>query len=130
MAWKVNLSDDISVDFDDLAPEFFADIADQDTTANWYGVYLAPGGDSRRLYRVIAACAAHAGVEPPPEPKTMRDATRLLDMLERTDDIEDQPFMDGFPPVPDKAESGSASTLPGATDGTTAPSNDSPSDGS
>jgi hypothetical protein len=130
MAWKVNLTDDISVDFDDLAPEFFADIADQDTTANWYGVYLAPGGDSRRLYRVIAAAAAHAGVEPPPEPKTMRDATRLLDMLERTDDIADQPMMDGFPQMPDGPETGSVSTSPGGTDGPTTSSDDSPSDGS
>ena len=130
MAWKVNLSDDVSVDFDDLPPEFFGQIAEADRTANWYGVYLAPGGDDQRLYRVIAACAAHAGVNPPAEPKTMRDATRLLDMLERTDDVADQPMMDGFPPMPDGPETGSVSTSPGGTDGPTPSPEPSLSDGS
>ena len=130
MSWKVNLTDTVSVSFDDLPPEFFGQIAEADRTANWYGVYLAPGGDDQRLYRVIAACAAHAGVEAPPEPKTMRDATKLLDMLERTDDIEDQPMMDGFPQMPDEPETGSVSTSPGGTDGPPTSPADSLSDGS
>jgi hypothetical protein len=91
MAWKVNLTDDVSVDFDDLPPEFFADIAEQDATANWYGVYLAPGGD-QRLYRVIAACAAHAGSN---RHGTEDDAeTTALDMLDRR--RRTMPMMDGF----------------------------------
>lgn len=74
------------VDFDDLSPDFFAQVAKDDPVASWYGVYLSPQSDSARMYKVVRACAEHAGVEIPAPPSTMREAKLMLAMFEPTED--------------------------------------------
>lgn len=96
------------VDLDDLPPEAFDAIA-ADDGSTWWTVYLSPGAVGSRLYKVICAAAEHAGVEKPEKPSNMRESRLLIDMIERTQAIEDRPFVDGFPPVPPETETGSSS---------------------
>ncbi len=116
MGWVVNLGD-TTVAFDDLSPDVFAQIAAEDSEANWWGVYKFPGGNPARLYRVIVACANHAGIEPPGEPANMRDAQALLDMLGEEPDVDEQPMVNDFPQTPATPESSSTSGVPGDSDG-------------
>ena len=122
MGWKINfVTDDPdnpkSVDLDDLPPSVFDDLAKDDPTGNWWSIYSFPGESFERMYKVICAAASHAGIDPPDSAQTMRDSERLVEMLERTVDIADQPAQDGFPQVPGATESGSSSGVPGDSDG-------------
>lgn len=133
MGWKIKfVADDPGnekvVDLDDLSPEVFDELAKDDPDGNWWSVYAFPGAHFDRMYKVICAAAAHAGIEPPERATTMRDSERLVEMLERTPEIADQPVVDGFPQVPGEAESGSSSTSPGLpTDGLPTSPDDNPS---
>jgi hypothetical protein len=117
MGLEINFGGEKIVNFDDLAPSAFDEIATDDPTASWWGVYNSPGGSARRFYKVVCACAAHLELEPPDEPVTMRDASKLLDMLEPTPDIADEPVVDGFPPLPSEPENGSTFGPPNDSDG-------------
>ena len=142
MGWKVlfgeihtkETDDDIvrwsdqEVDFDDLPPSAFDDLAADDPTGNWWSVYSFPGENSQRLYKVIRFCAEHAGVTPPAPPTTMRDEAPLIRMLERTPEIADQPHRDGFPQEPDGTETGLSSISSGDTTGDQVKSDESQSE--
>ncbi len=123
MGWQINFDADKSVDLDDLAPEVFEALAD-DNDATWFSVYLSPGATPERLYSIVCAAADHAGIDKPDKPTTMRDARALLEMIEPTEDIADRPFVDGFPQMPDAPEVGSTSGVPGDTDGLPTSSDD------
>lgn len=117
MSWKVHFSDDVEVDFDDLSPDTFAAIAKElDLGLTYWGIYTYPTESPEVIYRVVAAAAAIAEQPIPDKPTTMRQQRALNDMLVRTEEIGDLPVIDGFPPVPGEAESGSTSTSPGNPD--------------
>lgn len=116
MGWKCNLGGDKSVDFDDLAPETFDQLGSEEEVS-WWTVYNVPAANTARLFRVISACAALAGVDPPERPKTVRESKRLLEMLEMTVDIDEMPMFDGFPQVPIATEKSSTSGALGDSDG-------------
>lgn len=132
MGWVLHFPDEVDVDFDDLSPDAFASIAKEvDAGLTYWGIYMFPKESPDILYRVVEAAARHAGVEPPERPSNMREQKALDAMLEKTDDIGEQPMMDGFPPVPGETELGSSSTSPGLpTDGPEVSPENSPSDGS
>jgi len=119
MGWKVKLGGDKEVDFDDLSPDVFVEIAKEDDNddISWWGVYNFPGANPDRLYRTIQACAKHAGVDSPDEPTDMRTARQLLEMLAPGPNIEHLPQVGEFPPMPDAPENGSTSGAPGDSDG-------------
>lgn len=123
MTWEIHFEVEGSdegktISLDDLNPVTFDLIANNESVgSNWWSVYTYPGESFERLYAVVCACADHAGVPHPERAQTMRDAETLVDMLKRAPNIEDQPMVDGFPPVPDETEVGSSSGSPGTTDG-------------
>ena len=117
MSWKVSY-DGWEVDFDDLPPVVFSQLARaEDNGTTWWTVYTFPGGTPERLYAVIARCAQHAGHDPPPEPATMRDARKLLHLIERTADLEDAPYEAGNPPMPDAQATESSTGRSGSLGG-------------
>lgn len=97
------------VNLDDLNPETFDTIASQETDANWWVVYRWPCSVAGRMWLVAEAAANHAGVDVPARPANMRDQKLLLAQFEQTVDIEDKPFVDGFPQTPVEPENGSPS---------------------
>lgn len=115
------------VDLDDLPPATYDEIALVDGTGNWWDVYMWPGATSTRLNLVLAAAAEVAGVPAPEVPANMRGVRALLLLLERTEDIAEQPMENGFPPKPDETERGSSSISSGDTDGSPPTSEPSPS---
>lgn len=117
MGWIVKLGGDKTVDFDDLPPATFDALAREEEDVSWYAVYTIPGASSARLYRVIEACAEHAGVDPPDPPDTMRDARALLDMLEMGTNVDELPVIEGFPPTPAVPGNGSTSGALGDSPG-------------
>ncbi len=124
MGWQINFGADKSVDLDDLAPEVFQQIADDEDGASWFDVYVSPGARVDRLFLLICAAADHGGVEKPEKPPTIRDEIKLIEMLERTEEIADKPFVDGFPQMPDALETGSSSGVPGDSTGLPTSSDD------
>jgi hypothetical protein len=127
MAWKIKFGGDKEVNLDDLSPGLFDELAADSPGDTWWTVYTFPAGNTERLWRVVDAAARHAGLDPVERPTTMKGALALVDMLERVDDIEDQPMQDGFPTTPEAPESGSTSGSPENTDGLPMSSGDSPS---
>lgn len=116
---------DTEVDFDDLPPDAFGAMAkDVDVGLTYWGVYTFPKESPELVYRVVCAAARVAGVEEPERPTTMRQQRVLDGMLERIDDVGDQPMQNGFPRVPGNPEIGSTSGLPGDSDGSQAPSDE------
>lgn len=120
MAWQIVFTLDNgetkTADIDDLPNEFFKEVA-RDEGARFWDVGDDPGENPDRMYRIIVACAALIGEEPPDEPKTRRDALRLAEMFKLVPNVDEQPMMDGFPQVPGETEVGSTSTSPGDMDG-------------
>ncbi len=104
---------DIEVDLHDLSPNVFSKIArDVDVGLSYWGIFMYPKEYPEAVYPVICAAAAHAQVDPPPPPATMRDLPKLNAMFEEIQDIEEQPMQDGLPKAPSETESGSSSTSP------------------
>jgi len=105
------------VDLDDLSPDVYDKIAENDPNDTWWSIYKFPGATSARLYAVVCAAAEFAGVEPPSKPANMRESKLLLQLLELTQEIEDRPTMNGFPQTPSETATGSSSGPSDASDG-------------
>lgn len=123
----VGRSSATEVDLDDLSPDVFEEIAAAEPFANFWSVYNFPAQSPERMYRVICAAAAHAGIDVPDRATTMRAANAQNEMFERVEDIKDQPMEGGFPPSPDATEASSSSGAPDDTDGPPTSSGDNPS---
>lgn len=106
-----------AVNLDELSPSVYDEIAAQEEGANWWQVYRSPCGSGGRMARVAAAAARHAGLEVPDAPKNMRESKALLAMFEPTEDIEDKPVLEGFPPKPPETANGSSSGLSDGSSG-------------
>lgn len=128
MAWKVFFDDDHVVDFDDLSPEFFGRLADDDKHGDsWLTIYNQPLLYVDRYTAIVNACAAHVGVEWTP-PTRMGDIDRLFDMFVRTEDVADVPMADGLPLGNEVETPGSTSGAPNVSDGLPTSSDDSESE--
>jgi len=111
--WK----DGTVVDLDDLTPNAINAIAEAEGVG-WPAIYYSPAANIDRFQRVLEACAAQAGIDPPEPAETMGAfVDRFDNWLEVTQPIDEQPFTDGFPPQPGEPESGSTSTSPGGMGG-------------
>ncbi len=117
MGWVANFGEK-TVDFDDLSPDTFEGIAKEEKAgANWWDVYINPGGNPDRMFRVMTACAQSAGLDAPAKPTTMREANAFAQRLTKKEDISEQPVVDGFPPEPVTPANGSTSGAPESSDG-------------
>lgn len=130
MAWKVTFPTGETVNFDDLPPSVFAEVAKDDATATWYGVYLMPQNDVERMQRILVKCAEHAGIAAPDEPATTGEAAARMEWFTQTENVGDKAYMNGFPQTPNEPETGSTSGSLGDSTGPQTSSTDSPSEDS
>lgn len=117
MAWKFVLDGGKEINLDRLPPSVFDEIAAAEPDASWFTVYRFPGASTARLWRLYIEACKVANVETGDEPATLADTLALLDRLEQTPDIEDQPMENGFPLEPVTLENGSSFGVPGDSDG-------------
>jgi hypothetical protein len=128
MGWKFTLDGGKEVDLDRLPPAVFDELAREEPDSSWWMVYQTPGASTGRLWRLYVEACKVAEVDPGIEPSTLSDTISLLDRLERTEDADEKPMADGFPPTPDAPENGSSSGAPGDSDGLPMSPDDSPSE--
>jgi len=117
MGWKFVLDNNVEVDLDQLPPALFDEIAANDKEASWYTVYRFPGATTDRLWRLYVEACKIVNQTPVKEPTTLHETLQLLDTLEQTTDIEDQPMENGYPPTQGAPENGSLSGAPVDSDG-------------
>ncbi len=129
MGWQIKLADE-AVDVDSFSPDMCDRIAREgnsegdDPGAYWWDIYESPGVNTSRLYRVVCQCAEMLGESPPPKPSNRTEIESLLAMVDKTTDIADGSFVDGFPQMPDAPEPGSSSGVPGDSTGLPTSSDD------
>jgi hypothetical protein len=117
MAWKFVLDDGREVALDALSPAVYDELAAKDDGASWWTVYQAPAASTARLWRLYEEACTLVGADSGPEPTTLADTVALLDRLERVEDVEELPMVDGYPTEADEPETSSSSGAPADSDG-------------
>ncbi len=93
-----------------------------------FGIYQNPNASYGIRYDIIVAAAEMAGIDPPSNSRRAGDANKLVDWIEATQPIADEPMEKGLPKEGGR-RSRSSSTSPGNTTGPETSPDDSPSAG-
>lgn len=117
MSWKFLLDNNVEIHLDQLPPDLFDKIAATETDASWYTVYRFPGASTARLWKLYVEACNLAKQDPGDEPVTLAETIELLERLESTEDVEDEPMENGYPPTQGTPETGSSFGVPDDSDG-------------
>lgn len=117
MGWTAKLEDGTVVNFGQLPVSFYEAQAAAEGVDYWTLYNQHPARSIPRWRAFCAAAKEHLGVEIP-DFGTMDEFQDFTDeRVTNGEPFDEEPVIDGFPPVPGRTDDGSTSTSPGVTTG-------------